>query len=47
MSIDKDQSQEIKIQTNIIEFPNVKQNEKLKQQKLENEKLVKDLKLVF
>ena len=30
MSTDKDQSQEIKIQTNIIKFPNVKENETIK-----------------
>jgi len=43
MSIDKDQSRRININTNIIEFPNVKQNEKLKQQKFENEKLVQSI----
>ena len=33
MSTEKDQSQEIKIHTKIYQFPNVKQNKKLEEQK--------------
>ena len=33
MSTDKDQSQEIKVETNIIKFPNVKENQQLADQK--------------
>ena len=33
MSTEKDQSQEIKIHTKIIKFPNVKENKKLEEQK--------------
>ena len=40
MSTEKDQSQKIKINTKIIKFPNVKNEKQLKQQKLENAKLV-------
>ena len=43
MSTDKNQSQEIKVKTNIIQFPNVKQNEQVKQQKYENEKYMQSI----
>ena len=33
MSTDKDQSQEIKVETNFIKFPNVKENQQLADQK--------------
>jgi len=33
MSTDKDQSQEIKVETNIIKFPNAKENQQLADQK--------------
>ena len=33
MSTEKDQSQEIKVETNIIKFPNVKENQQLADQK--------------
>ena len=33
MSTDKDQSQDIKVETNIIKFPNVKENQQLADQK--------------
>ena len=33
MSTEKDQSQEIKVETNIIEFPNSKENQQLAEQK--------------
>ena len=33
MSIDKNHSQEIKVETNILKFPNSKENQQLQQQK--------------
>ena len=33
MSTDKDQSQEIRVETNILKFPNVKENQQLADQK--------------
>ena len=40
MSTEKDQSQEIKIHTKIIKFPNVKENQQLEDQKKFNEQLI-------
>jgi len=43
MSIEKDQSQEVKIQTNIIKFPNVKENQDLVEQRLQHAKLIQTI----
>ena len=43
MSIDKDQSQEIKIHTKIIKFPNVKENQQLEEHKKLNEQLINSI----
>jgi hypothetical protein len=43
MSTEKDLSQMINIHTNILKFPNKKENEQLLQQKTENEKLIQTI----
>ena len=40
MSTEKDQSQEIKVETNILKFPNCKENQQLADQKKFNEQLI-------
>ena len=43
MSTEKNQNQEIKIETNILKFPNQKENLQLEKQKLDNEKLIQTI----
>ena len=43
MSIDKNHSQEIKVGTNILKFPNSKENQQLQQQKKFNEQLIQSI----
>ena len=43
MSTEKDQSQEIKVETNIIQFPNAKENQQLADQKKFNEQLIQSI----
>ena len=43
MSTDKNHSQEIKVKTNIIKFPNCKENQQLANQKKFNEQLIQSI----
>ena len=43
MSTEKDPNRMINIHTNVLKFPNQKENEQLRQQKIENEKLVQSI----
>ena len=43
MSTDKNHSQEIKVKTNIIKFPNCKENQQLAQNKKFNEQLINSI----
>ena len=43
MSIEKDQSRQININTNIIKFPNQKENLLLEKQRMDNEKLIQTI----
>ena len=43
MSTEKNQSQEIKIETNIIKFPNQKENIQLKEQQLQHAQLIQTI----
>ena len=43
MSTEKDQSQEIKVETNILKFPNCKENQQLADQKKFNEQLIQSI----
>ena len=43
MSTDKNHNQEIKVETNIFEFPNCKENQQLEQQRKLNEKLINSI----
>ena len=43
MSTEKNQSQEVKIETNIIEFPNTKKNSLLEEQRKEHAKYVQSI----
>ena len=42
MSIEKDQSRQININTNILKFPNQKENLQLEKQRMDNEKINTD-----
>ena len=43
MSIEKDQSRQININTNILKFPNQKENLQLEKQRMDNEKLIETI----
>ena len=43
MSIEKDQSRQININTNILKFPNQKENLQLEKQRMDNEKLIQTI----
>ena len=43
MSTDKNHSQEIKVETNIIQFPNCKENQQLEQHRKLNEQLINSI----
>ena len=43
MSTEKNQSQEIKVQTNILKFPNSKENQQLSEYKKLNEELINSI----
>ena len=43
MSTEKNHSQEIKVETNIIKFPNCKENQQLEQHKKFNEQLINSI----
>ena len=43
MSTEKDQSQEIKVETNILKFPNCKENQQLDEHKKLHEQLINSI----
>ena len=43
MSTEKNQSQEVKVETNILKFPNQKENLQLLQQQIEHNELIKTI----
>ena len=43
MSTEKNQSQEIKVETNILQFPNCKENQQLEQHRKLNEQLINSI----